>query len=833
MKFIARLFTILVLLIVIVVLAAGGTGVYLVRKDFPQTDGTLQVSGLQARVDVIRDKYGVPHIYASNDHDLFFAQGYVHAQDRFWQMEFWRRVGAGRLSEILGPSTASTDRYLRTLGLMRAAQTEAGQLGPEERAVLEAYAAGVNAYLSTHKDNLGLEFTLLQANGVKFDPEPWTPYNSLTWLKMMAYDLGGNMDQELLRAQLLKALGPDKLAELIPPVYPTGMPVILPPSGALRDLRAGELLRQSQAQRALLGMDGEGLGSNNWVIAGSRSTTGKPLLANDPHLGMQMPAIWYEVDMQCVELTADCKNRFTGFSFAGVPGVIIGHNDRIAWGLTNVGPDVQDLYVEDVQGDAVKFKGALVPLKIVEEIIKVKGQLPDTYRPTPNETSTYDEAGGMTTITLKVRIVPHHGPLMSDVDPDLAAAGPALSLKWTALEPGKVANTLVLLDRAQNWDDFRKALAPFQAPSQNFIYADVDGHIGWQVPGQIPIRPAGCDGRMPAPGDGSCEWQGFVPYDDLPRSYDPPQAYIATANNAPYGPGYKYVLGYDWDFGYRAERIVEMITAQPKLSLDDLATIQFDSKDLLAAELIPQLTNVKPADPKAQQALEAMRNWDFQARRDRVGAMVWASFYRHMLIDTYGDELGQDLSKAYLGTSALNRLVLSRTYADPQSPWWDDTATAGVTETREQIVERALNDTVQELTEKLGPDTTGWTWGKLHTITFENQSLGQSNALGGLLKMLLNRGPSPVDGGSSIVNAASWSFWSPYTMRSGASMRMLVDLSNLANSRSVFTTGQSGHPYNPHYDDFTALWANGQTHPQLFDRAAVEQNAEGRLVLVP
>lgn len=833
MRIVKRLLTIVLVLFVILMLAAGGAGVYLVRKDLPQIDGTVKAAGLRAQVDVIRDQYGVPHIYAQNEHDLFFAEGYVHAQDRFWQMEFWRRIGQGRLSEILGASGLSTDRYIRTVGFNRVAEAEYAGLTPDERASLQAYADGVNAYLETHKGNFGLEFTLLGVNGVSFDPEPWTPINSITWIKLMAQDLGGNMDTELLRMRMIQAIGAEKTAEILPATYPSDKPVILPSAARFDGLETAQLVRDLASYRNLAGSLGDGLGSNNWVVAGSHTTTGKPLLANDPHLGIRMPSIWYEVDLHCVQLAADCRYQAAGFSFPGDPGIVLGHNQRIAWGFTNVGPDVQDLYIEDVQGDAVRFKGELVPLQTVEEPILVTGKLPADYWAAPNETSAYDAASDRTTVTLRVRIVPHHGPVISDSSKALGGAGKVLSLHWPTLEPGHMVGFVLQLNRAQNWDEFRAALALFQAPSQNIVYGDVDGHIGWQVPGDIPIRAPGCDGLTPAPGDGTCEWQGYVPYDDLPRSYDPARGWIATANNAPVGADYPYVLGREWDDGYRAERIVQMLAAKDKFSPDDLAAMQMDTQNLYAGEIIPLLSDLQVTDPRAQQALDRLRGWNLAAARDSVGETIFASLNLQLLRNIFGDELGSDLAPEYYDNASFNRGALKAVLADPASPWWDDVKTAGQVETRAQILERSLRATVDELTGKLGGDMAGWTWGKVHTATFENETLGQSDALFGGIKWLLNRGPFPVDGGPGIVDATSWSPRNPYVVVSVPSMRAIYDLGDLTASRTIHTTGQSGHPFHTHYYDFVDPWVNGQYHPQLFDRAAVEAAREGHLVLTP
>jgi len=814
MRTLLRVLLAFLVIVLLVALVGSGLGFVAVHRSWPQTDGAVQVDGLQAKVTVVRDSWGVPHIYASNSHDLFFAQGYVHAQDRLWQMEFWRRIGSGRLAEILGESALDSDCFIRTLGWHRTAAQELEQLGPEERAVLEAYAEGVNAYLSTHRGRLGLEFTILGVTGVEFEPEPWTPLNTITWGKVMAWDLGGNRSDELLRAHIAARLGTGAVGVLVPP-YPDDYPVIVPHPLTEATLQA---VPEAAFETHVLGV-ADGLGSNNWVIAGSRTETGMPLLANDPHLSIQMPSIWYEIGLHCEPVGPDCPYNVVGASFASTPGVIIGHNDRIAWGVTNLGPDVQDLFIERVNPEnphQYEYQGEWLDMKVVREEITVAGE---------------EEP-----VVVFARIT-RHGPIINDVvggtEEDWALGWQPLALSWTALQPGTLIRSVLLLGRASNWEEFREALSYWDVPSQNFVYADVEGNIGYQAPGRIPIRASG-NGSMPVPGwSGDYEWVDTIPFDELPRAFNPPEGYVATANHAVVGPDYPYFLSMDWDPGYRARRIVELIEADPSLSLEDVQTIQGDSRPVWAEDVLPYLL-VLPAtgsgasdERRLVEALEMLRAWDRRAGRDSAGAALFEAFRVRLIDLTFGDELRGQLLRRARSTAEVALVDL---LADPSSPWFDDTTTPEV-ETRDEILLRALEEAVDELTESLGRDMARWRWGDLHTATFENQSLGQSGI--GLVEAIFNRGPVPVDGSIATVNNTGYSLNDPYGVATVPSYRQIVDLGDFTRSLSMHTTGQSGHPFHPHYDDMIERWRDIEYHPMLWERAEVEADAEGVLVLVP
>jgi penicillin amidase len=811
-------------------------GIYTVRRSFPQVDGTLHVTGLHAGVDVYRDARGIPQIYAGDLHDLFFAQGYVHAQERFWQMDFWRHIGSGRLSELFGASEVKTDAFLRTMGWAANALQEWESSSPEDKAILQAYTDGVNAYLSGHQGAaLSLEYAVLKLLNPHYVPEPWTPVNSLTWGKAMAWDLRGNIEEEIERAMLLKTLGLDQVNQLFPP-YPSDHPLIVPgfsPVASAPAAAGAPLASYPEAQLAavqsnfssldpLLGPGGTGIGSNSWVVAGSHTASGKPLLANDPHLSIQMPSIWFQIGLHCRPEGDACPYEVAGFSFAGVPGVIIGHNGRIAWGVTNVGPDVMDLYIE-----------------------KVNPQNPDQYEVNGNwvdmtvRTETIQVSGGKS-VTLTVRST-RHGPIISDVYlPDKFSPPPGIqapekyvvALRWTALEPAHIFDAIWGFDKAQNWDDFRQAARAFTVPAQNLVYADVDGNIGYQMPGNIPIR-AGGDGRLPVPGwTDQYQWTGYIPFEQLPHSFNPPSGYIVTANNAVVGPDYPYLITSDWDYGFRAQRIVDLITtASGPIDRATIEKMQFDNADLNAAALLPILTGLKVqwGTPAQAVALDMLKNWDDKATADSKPALIFEDFWWFLLKDTFTDKaIPQDY-----WPKGGNRWfeVMRELVQQPDSPWWDDPATAKV-ERRDDIFAQAFMDAVDNLQHFYGKDPARWpAWGAVHTASFRNQSLGESGVAP--IEALFNRGPFPVSGGESIVNATGWDVFSSFEVTWLPSMRMIVDLGNLDDSLTVHTTGQSGHAYAPHYIDLAPLWASGKYYPLLWDPQQVKAAADDHLTLAP
>jgi penicillin amidase len=777
-------------------------------RAWPRIRGTLRCEGLYAPVTVLRDRWGVAHIYAANAHDLFFAQGFVHAQDRFWQMELERRLGEGRLAELFGRPALAQDRLMRTLGAHHVAAREVDLLDKDERFSLEAYSSGVNAYLRRLRGRPGLHFDLLRLTGVRYDPEPWSPYHTLLWGKVMAWQLSGNLVDEMLRAALAGRLGAERAAELTPP-YPADHPVIVSSGGApflddslphepWPELSPSTLDSLPWNEVGPLAMGArQGTGSNNWVIAGSRTTTGRPLLANDPHLTVQIPSLWYEVALHCPPIDDMPGYHVVGASFPGLPGVVIGHNERIAWGVTNAYPDVQDLYIERQNPDhpdQYLADGRWVDMEIVDEAIHV---------------ADMDEP-----ISLRVRRT-RHGPIINDNLPWRQRADwQPLALRWVALDPAPMVGAILRLNRAGNWDEFRRALRTFYVPSQNFVYADIEGHIGYQMPGRVPLRRNG-NGATPVGGwDGSGEWMGYVPYEDLPYLYDPPGGYIVTANNAAVGPTYRPVIAADWSPGHRAQRITALIESQERWSPDDARRVQLDDRVLHAPEILPHLLNLSTADPCLRQALDLLRRWDMRARVDSVGATLFEALRIRLIRTLFDEALGSDLCDHYIRSRSLVAMqALVNILQDERAPWYPLGAD-GAPRTRQDVLLEALSRAVDDLAARMGKDVRRWRWGALHTALFCDPAMGYQASP--LVRALLNRGPVAVGGSCETVNNAVYDPCSPFGVVVAPSYRQIIDVGAWGRSVSIHTTGQSGHPGHRHYDDMITLWAAGEYHPMFW-----------------
>jgi penicillin amidase len=765
-------------------------------------------------------------------------------------MDVWRHIGSGELSEMFGKGQVKTDSFLRTLGWRKTAEAEWNTLSPTSKAILQAYTDGVNAYLKERDaTSLSLEYAVLGLLSPDYQIEAWTPIHSLTWGKAMAWDLRGNMGAEIERAVLLKTLTPEQVAALFPP-YPEDHPLIVKEFPLKGQTRAPEenvglstfdysvipldsLAHNASLLDPVLGRWGNGIGSNSWAVSGARTDTGKPYLANDPHLGIQMPSIWYQIGLHCVEKTETCPFRVTGFSFAGVPGVIIGHNDRIAWGFTNTGPDVMDLYIERVNPEnpnQYEVNGRWVDFDTHEEVIRVVG-------------------GEAVTVTVRTT---RHGPVISDTYAPLMDEGDSkdkefepfreragidlpetyvISLAWTALKPSTPFEAIWGFNRAQNWEEFREAARNFHVPAQNLLYADVDGNIGYQMPGDIPIRRNG-DGTLPVPGwSDDYDWIGYIPFEELPHSFNPVEGYIVTANNRCQPWEYPHLITKDWDYGFRAQRIVDMIEGAPgRIDKAYLQQMHGDSYDVNAAIFVPLLLSLdlKHARPNEAAAFDTLKTWDYQARADSTAAAVFNAFWRNLLQNTFNDELPERYQVD--GGSRWNE-IMRRMAQNPNDTFWDDKTTPDIVETLPDIVGASFVEGVAELEKLLGRDASNWRWGDLHAATFKNGTLGNSGIF--LIEDLFNRGPFPTGGGESIVNATGWSVKEGYETDWLPSMRMIVDLDNLDNSLTVHTTGQSGHAYHPHYVDMVEPWASIQYYPMWWSFDSIVADSEGHLVLTP
>jgi penicillin amidase len=863
------LLRIVVVVALVLAIVAGLLFFWVVVRGLPQREGTALLPGLSGDVTVKRDEHGIPHLYASTEEDLFAAQGYIHASERMWQMEVWRHIGAGRLSELFGANQVDADRFIRTLGWRRAAERDLAAVSADTRRGLEAYARGVNAWLDA-REALPLPFVVTGMLGgggglVGYRPEPWSPLDTMTWAKVQAWQLGGDWDAEVFRSLASHKLDPAMVDELFP-AYRDDRPVIVPSgapgsggAGASRALpsvaagagssgpehdRAGSppsvgnpdaagllaLTSLGDQVRSLSGLGSArggpiastGLGSNGWVVGPGRTSSGSAMLANDPHLGVSMPSVWYLIGLHCRPLGPDCPYEAAGAGFPGVPAVVLGHNATIAWGLTNLGPDVQDLFVEELDAtdpDRYRYRGQSLEMTSRTETIRVAG-------------------GEDVPLVVRETI---HGPVISDVVEDLqprsagadgqtgsslVEPGVVFALRWTAIaEEDHSLEAILGINRAGDFAAFREALRGFGAPSQTFLFADVEGHIGLQAAGRIPIRASG-DGSAPVAGsEGAFDWTGYVLFDDLPYLFDPPEGVIVSANNAPVDAGYPRLLGRLWDPGYRAARIQERLRASGRLGPGEVRAIQGDVHLSAAGEVVPYLAAATPATDDGRLLRDRIAAWqDLECDAASIGCAAYETFEYHLLRAVFDDELGasgrEGLARRYVG-SLISREALRGLLARPNSRWWDDATTSGLAETRDERISAALDRAAADLRAQLGAPE-GWTWGAVHRVAFREQTLGESGV--GLLELILNRGPFAAAGSCATISRVCADLSAAYPAPDESapqpppslqrvfeastipSYRLVIDLSDVDSGRIIQTTGQSGVPFDAHYDDLIDDW---------------------------
>jgi penicillin amidase len=845
---IVRIF-LLILLLAIVVVAAGGFLIYndTVRGVLPVVNGSADVEGLQAQVEILRDNWGIPHIYASNQHDLFFAQGYVQAQDRWWQMEFFRHTGSGEIEALTGKNANlfETDIFIRTVGWRRTAERELEVMGEAERTMLQAFADGVNAYiLSRPAEDLALEYRLLSVTGVNITVRPWTPVDSLVWGKVMAWNLTDTRGRENARAEMQATVGDAMMWNFTPPypyegdrptvLYPEDLPIAETERASKLRSDSADPRQQDEGASSEAGVDfpfaggDPGIGSNNWVATGSMTANGTPLLANDPHLGIQMPSLWYEVGLHCLPTSDQCPLNVVGFALAPSPGVVIGHNAHIAWGVTNAGADVLDQYRIMINPEnplQYQWNGEWRDMVVHEETIRF--------------------GDGEAPVTIQVRET-HLGPIINDNAVN-ETTGEILGfnnedpvvMRWTGSEPGTLFNAVYKLNHATNWEQFREALRDWDIPSQNFVYADVSGNIGYQLPGRMPIRPAGVDGLTPILATNDTDvWQGYIPFDLLPRIYNPAREFIVTANQAIVPPAYyeqlagtlgdaNTQLSYDWAYGQRAQRITELLREFAPNTVESFQRIQGDNKNIDAPLILPYINNLTITHGRTADARDLLLRWDYQMSMDSAPAALFAVFSERLLDNLYNDQAPEN-------SPATNHQLWATVelFNQPENPWWDDANTPDVIERRDDILLRSFSEAVERTSELLGTDMSAWKWGDLHTATFVSNPLGASGI--DLIEQLVNRGPVATGGSSDTVNATGWSPASGNFAVGGLpSMRMIVDVGDFDNSVTIHTTGQSGHPASPHYDDMIEPWRTVQYHRMRWSRRNVEEATADRLVLIP
>ncbi|MCU0452469.1 MAG: penicillin acylase family protein [Bacteroidetes bacterium] len=788
-----------ILLIIVLVLAA--VGAWLVRRSFPTVDGRAIVAPLNASVDVVRDAYGMVHITASSTTDAYRALGYVHAQDRLWQMELIRRVGMGRLAEAVGAAGIPVDRLLRTIGLWEVAVRTEGILDAETRDALTAYAEGVNAHINSTKGRRPLEFDLLG-----LEPEPWTVRHSLLVSRLMAWELDYSRWMDVTLGVLVERFGLERAMELFPS-WPGDAPLIVPAQERkARALGFREFLDAEQAARRVLGWSSLGHGSNSWVVAGSRTRSGKPILANDPHLMLMTPGRFHESHLTAPGL------EVSGLCIPGVPFVIIGRNRAIAWGLTNAMMDDHDFYVERVDDPVhptrYEVDGSWRPLSVREDTIVVRDGDP---------------------IVLTIYAT-HRGPVVNRIEAAAKFSRELLSMRWSGHEPSNDGRAFFMLNRATSWSEFRSALEHLAAPAQNIIYADTAGNIGVQTSGRLPIRPEGHAWLPSAGWLSASDWDGFIPTSSLPFSYNPRQGYIVTANNKIIGDEFPYHISHIWEPSWRAERLHEVLRGDSLITVEDMVRLQLDVLSPLARRVAPLIVSSVPessASNTERRALVYLRSWDHRLQESSPAASIFEATYNRLVTETLADELGPDLLSVYDTLASMPLTTVERLLHRPASPWFDDVRTPAV-ESRDDIIRRAFSAAVLELSDRLGPEVRTWSWDRIHTVTFEH-AFGADPRLA----LIFNNGPFPVRGSHSTVSVGYYTLTQPYRMTVGPSTRQVYDLSDVNRTRSVLPPGQSGQAFHEHYDDQIPLWLSGGSRIVPMDPARVERTVTRRLRLEP
>ncbi len=771
--------------------AAGAGGILWLRTSLPPAEREISDPLLRGTVEVLFDEREVPYIFAENRRDAAFALGFAHAENRLWQMESQRRLAAGRLSELLGSRTVGVDRFMRTLGLYRSAEASFAGLEPATKAVLEAYAAGVNRWLETRSGALPPEFVAL-----RHEPESWRPADSLVWGKLMALRLSGNFQDELRRLRAMNAgLDLERLRELWP-AYPGDGPVT--GEGRRAAANPGYVGRLTAATAEVVPRF-QGA-SNSWAIGGARTRSGKPLLANDPHLGFGAPILWYLAKIVTPEGT------LTGATVPGVPLHVLGHTDGLAWGMTTTQTDLQDLYVETL--DPERPDHYLTP---------------DGPRPFETRVETLDVRDGEP-VTFTVRST-HRGPVISDLEP---GGNPVISLQAVFLRGADTtAQSVLKLNRARNAGELRTALRDFKAPQQNVVYADTNGVFGFISSGAVPIRKSG---RGFIPGDGAsgeADWTGVIPFDELPQSENPAEGFVANANNKVTPEGYPYFVTVDWTAPYRARRIVETLRNLEAATAEKMTGLQMDSVSLAARDLIPLMLNFQTRDAGLQEVMDLLRRWDGGMNVDRPEPLIFDRWLRSLNRELYADDLGGAFGEFWRARAVFIRNVLSGV-----SPSWCDDVATRARETCAAALEASLKATLAELSEATGTSNPArWRWGDHHVARFRHQLFQHVPVVRMLTDLSI-----PTSGGNFTVNRGTTRMRNPRAPHDhihGAGYRGVYDLADLSRSRFVIATGQSGNPFSSHYRDFLPLWASGGHVTLDKTKRQLEQSAARRHTFRP
>jgi penicillin amidase len=779
------------------------------HSTLPKSEGHIVVSSINDDVEVIRDDWGVPHIFAETDNDAFFALGYLHAQDRLWQLEMQRRIAAGRLSEVLGRDTLLLDQFMRTLGIYYAAEQSLDSLSVESKSTLDAYVLGVNAWLN-EGNALPPEFEI-----VGFKPEPWKASDSLVMLNLLALNLSGNWREEINRLLLSQELTENKTADLFP-AYPDDAPSTITNYVKIDKSVLNSLKDVLSSVETKLGIGAKGVGSNAWVVSGRHTKSGLPFLASDPHLGAQIPTSFYVAEIQ------GNKIHVAGASLPGLPFIIVGHNENISWGATNMMADTQDLYEErqsTEKPDMYEFNGEMVTMDIRSETIYVKPDFPSFLREP------------IVPVKWKVRST-KRGPVISDVTDHLEQP---MSLQWTALNAENTTyESYLKFNYANDWKSFKTSFERYIAPALNFVYADNQGNIGYIGAGKIPVRTIG-NGSTPVPGwTDEFRWNGFIPFEEQPETYNPESGYVITANNRVVGSEYPYHITVDWVPPFRAQRIESLLTQKQtlghKFTTQDMAEIQGDQMSLIAEKLVPILIKTEPKTERQAEAIQYLKDWDYMTSMDSIASSIFHSWVRNLQFiilrdDFRGDMLNMSRSYYLYNTIENTSPLFMLNVLENEDDDWCNQIHTEVVESCAEIIAIALDKSIKELDKLLGDDVTDWVWGDAHSIKYPHYPFNNSKILDLLFDRVIANG-----GGKQTVNIGPsiYSVSEGYQQQIVAAFRAVIDLADMNNTQYILSTGQSGNIYNTHYDDMVEPHRDLSYNTLTFGR----KNAVGKSLIL-
>ena len=806
--------SLLVLIIVIVLLSY-----FMLRKSLPDYEGSVTVKGITSKIKVLRDAHAVPMIIAKNDEDAAFALGYVHAQERLFQMDIARRAGEGRLSEILGSKTIPYDKMFKTIGIYKNVEENYSRLNPLSKRILEAYAKGVNEYIKEAKGHYPVEFDVLG-----YDPYPWKPEHSLLIAKLMGWELNISWWVDITFAEIVQKLGVEKAKELLPE-FPENSPTIIPKGLSSALPISTDFVQVDRDFRKFMGFVGTHIGSNNWVVNGKKSASGKPIIANDPHLAFTAPGKWYFAIIRSNDWNAE------GFTIPGLPAIVIGKNQNISWVMTNVMADDADFYIDqfDSTGSNYLLNGQWRSLSVQRDSFAVK------------DSSNY---------VFDIR-KDHRGPFISDIHPynifypKAAPKTANISMRWTGLEFSDELFAALSVNKAKNWNEFKEGLRYFTVPGQNYVYADDKGNIGYVCAAKLPMRSSTSPTLVYDGTTDRYDWKGFVPYEEMPKLFNPPQNYIASANNKTVD-NFPYHISNIWEPSSRIDRITELLTSKKLYSTKDFEKYQMDFVSPYARTVIPYILSAfksaKVNDKNLKLALTLFENWNFKLEAESQVPTIYTRFLQFFLKNTLEDELGNDLLKEYTFVANVPYRMILKILKN-NSPLFDNIKTPEV-ETREDIIRKSLVDALNDLEKELGDDAANWQWGDIHKVTFKHMFSGFS----GLLDKIINIGPFSIGGDGTTIFNTEYSFHrlfekdgnsinvlrsKPYENILGPSMRYIFDFADPDHLEFILPTGQSGHFMSSHYDDMTQMWLKGNYIKLPITEERFQAEAKHEMNLIP